>query len=69
MAETPDNATIVKMLMARAGLPASPEELERLTANYAQTQMGIESLYAVAAARYEAPCLTFNPTPTFVDWA
>ena len=63
-----DNATIVKMLMDRAGLPASEDELAKLTANYTQQQAGVESLYAVAAARYEAPCLTFNPTPEFAEW-
>ena len=63
-----DNATIVKMLMDRAGLPASDEELAKLTANYDMQQAGIESLYAVAAARYEAPCLSFNPTPVFAEW-
>jgi hypothetical protein len=69
METTPDNTALVKLLMDRAGLPASDEELAKLTANYAQTQQSIEALYAVAAAKYEAPCLSFNPTPVFADWA
>jgi hypothetical protein len=68
MTTTPQTATLVKMLMDRAGLPASVEELEKLSAGYGKQQADIESLYAVAAARYEAPCLSFNPTPIFADW-
>lgn len=68
MTTTSEDAAIVKMLLDRAGLPASAAELAKLTVGYARQQEGIEALYAVAAARYEAPCLSFNPTPTFVDW-
>jgi hypothetical protein len=68
MTTTTEDAAIVKMLLDRAGLPASSDELAKLTAGYAKQQADIESLYAVAAARYEAPCLSFNPTPTFAEW-
>jgi hypothetical protein len=68
MTTTPESAAIVKMLMDRAGLPASPDELAKLAAGYAKAQADIESLYAVAATRYEAPCLSFNPTPIFAEW-
>jgi hypothetical protein len=60
--------TIVKLLLERAGLPVTDAELAKLTEAYTQQQAGIESLYAVAATRYEAPCLHFTPTPTFADW-
>jgi hypothetical protein len=66
---TPEAQAIVKLMLARAGLPVSDVELQKLTDGYAQQQSGIESLYSVAAARYEAPCLHFTPTPTFADWA
>ena len=68
MTTTSEDATMVKMLMDRAGLPASSDELAKLTAGYAKQQADIESLYAVAAARYEAPCLSFNPSPIFAEW-
>ena len=60
--------TIVKLMLDRAGLPVTDAELAKLTEAYTQQQAGIESLYKVAAARYEAPCLHFTPTPTFADW-
>jgi len=60
--------TIVKLMLERAGLPVTDAELAKLTEAYTQQQTGIESLYKVDAARYEAPCLHFTPTPTFADW-
>ena len=68
MSTTPDPQTIVKLMLDRAGLPASDAELAKLTDAYAQQQSGIESLYSLAATRYEAPCLHFTPTPTFAEW-
>jgi hypothetical protein len=65
---TPEDQTIVKLLLDRAGLPASDAELSKLTDAYAVQQSSIESLYSLAATRYEAPCLHFTPTPTFADW-
>jgi hypothetical protein len=65
---SPQDTSLVKLLLDRAGLPASDEELSKLTDAYIQQQAGIESLYAVAATRYESPCLHFTPTPTFADW-
>ncbi|MBV9894934.1 MAG: hypothetical protein JO020_12260 [Chloroflexi bacterium] len=65
---TPEDKTIVQLMLARAGLPVSELELDKLTSAYSQQQPGIESLYKVAATRYEAPCLQFTPTPTFADW-
>jgi len=65
---TAQDPTIVKLMLARAGLPVTDTELVKLTDAYAQQQAGIESLYHVAAARYEAPCLHFTPTPTFAEW-
>jgi hypothetical protein len=55
-------------MLERAGLPVTDAELAKLTEAYTQQQTGIESLYKVEAARYEAPCLHFTPTPTFADW-
>jgi hypothetical protein len=59
---------VVRTLLGEAGLPASPEEIERLAASYVELRAGIESLYAVDEAKYESPGLHFNPDPTYADW-
>jgi hypothetical protein len=61
-------ADVVRTLLGEAGLPASPEEVERLAASYVELRAGIESLYAVAEAKYESPGLHFDPDPTHADW-
>ena len=63
-----DPETVVRTMLGEAGLPASEEEIEALVKAYPAHKAGIESLYAVAEAKYESPCLTFNPNPTFADW-
>jgi hypothetical protein len=68
MSEQPDDRTIVAMLLGEAGLPASPEEIASLAVAYRRQRADIASLYAVPAARYESPCLHFDPDPTFADW-
>ena len=59
---------MVKLLLDRAGLPVSAEELVAFVAAYDQQLAGVESMYAVEATRYESPALAFNPTPSFADW-
>jgi hypothetical protein len=68
MSEETDDRAIVTTLLGQAGLPASPDEIDGLAGAYRRLKAGVESLYAVADARYESPCLTFNPDPTFADW-
>ena len=63
-----DSTQVVKLLLDRAGLPVSAEELVAFVAAYDQQLAGVESMYAVEATRYESPALAFNPTPSFVDW-
>jgi hypothetical protein len=71
MTETPDpdTTTTVAVLLAGAGLHPSAAEFDILVAAYPLHKAGIESLYAVTEARYEAPALVFNPTPVFEDWS
>jgi hypothetical protein len=64
-----DSTPVVELLLARAGLPVSADELVAFVAAYEQQLAAVESLYAVEATRYESPALAFNPTPSFVDWA
>jgi hypothetical protein len=59
----------VQAFLAAAGLPADPDEVTFLVGQYQIHKAAIESLYAIPAARYEAPALIFDPTPTFADWA
>jgi hypothetical protein len=63
-----DSTPIVELMLARAGLPASPDELKEFVKAYDLQLAGIESMYAVEATRYESPALAFNPTPSFSDW-
>ena len=63
-----DAETAVTTLLREAGLPASAEEIAALAAAYPAFKQGIESLYAVADARYESPALHFEVSPVFGDW-
>lgn len=63
-----DAETVVRTMLGEAGLPASEEEIATLVKAYPRFKAGIEALYAVADARYEAPALTFKANPTFADW-
>jgi hypothetical protein len=63
-----DSTPIVELLLARAGLPASGEEVGAFVRAYDQQLAAIESLYALQATRYESPALAFNPTPSFAEW-
>jgi hypothetical protein len=63
-----DAETVVRTLLGEARLPASEEEIATLAAAYPAFKQGIESLYAVADARYESPALHFEVSPVFGDW-
>ncbi len=62
-----DEAT-VRTLLAAAGIPASDEEILTFTEDYPRLRGMVELLHAVPEARYEAPGLLFDPTPTFAEW-
>jgi hypothetical protein len=63
-----DANEIVKSMLAAAGLPASAYEIEALVEAYPDHKLGVESLYAVADARYESPAFVFSANPTLADW-
>jgi hypothetical protein len=69
MTEATDSRNTVAVLLAGAGLSPSAEEFEILANAYPQHKEGIESLYAIADVRYEAPGLIFDPVPVFADWS
>jgi hypothetical protein len=60
-------ATIDAMLSA-AGLNPSPEEREALSKMYATFKPGLDALYALPEARYEAPALVFQAAPKLQAW-
>ncbi|HEY2564282.1 MAG TPA: hypothetical protein VGI44_11260 [Acidimicrobiales bacterium] len=62
-----DEAT-VRTLLAVAGIPASEEEILTFAEDYPKLRGMVELLHAVPEARYEAPGLLFDPTPTFAEW-
>jgi hypothetical protein len=64
----PDDAALVKMLLAKAGVPASEEEIKLVTSQYVRLKGMIDVLYAVEEARYESPGLHFTATPTYAEW-
>lgn len=64
-----DIEATVRTFLATAGLSPSEEEIAALVEVYPRHKAGIESLYAIPAARYESPALIFNPTPVFADWS
>jgi hypothetical protein len=63
-----DAETVVRTLLGEAGLPASESEIATLAAAYPALKAGVETLYAVAEARYESPALHFEVSPVFSDW-
>jgi hypothetical protein len=69
MSETPDITTTLTVLLAGAGLEPSSEEFQILLDAYPLHKQGIESLYAIVEARYEAPALVFDPKPVFAEWS
>jgi hypothetical protein len=64
----PDEAALVKILMAAAGVPATEEEIVMVTSQYERLKGMIDLLYAVDEARYESPALHFTATPVYAEW-
>jgi hypothetical protein len=64
---TTDEAT-VRTLLTAAGISASESEIRSFTEDYPRVRGMVELLHAVPEARYEAPGLLFDPTPTFAEW-
>jgi hypothetical protein len=64
---TTDDAAIEAMLSA-AGLQPSADEREALTVLYETFKPGVDALYALPEARYEAPALVFQAAPKLAAW-
>jgi hypothetical protein len=62
-----DEAT-VRAMLAAAGIPATEEEIITFVEDYPRLRGMVAMLHAVPEARYEAPGLLFDPTPTFAEW-
>ncbi|MCW2953110.1 MAG: hypothetical protein JWQ48_2280 [Conexibacter sp.] len=67
MALTNETAAVDAMLDA-AGLSPAPAEREQLLQMYALFKPGVEALYALPEARYEAPALVFQAEPKLTAW-
>jgi hypothetical protein len=57
-----DPAVLVPALLQTAGISPSEEEVAVMIAEFPSRAAAIESLYAVAEARYEEPDLVFRAT-------
>jgi hypothetical protein len=51
---------VVVALLARAGLRPSLEETDAIVAAHGRLRSGLDALYTLAEARYEAPALRFT---------
>lgn len=70
MSETPDTARLATLdaMLDAAGVIAAPAEREELMRLYALFKPGVDALYAVPEARYEAPALVFQADPPLETW-
>lgn len=50
-------------LLARLGIPASPEEVAVLARIFAEQTDGVRAMYEIDAAPDAAPAVTFSATP------
>lgn len=60
---THDDRTLVDHLVARSGLPVSPEELDALVASAGAVQEAVRRLYAVPMDHETEPALVLTLVP------
>jgi hypothetical protein len=65
---TSTDEVTVRAMLAAAGIPATEEEIITFVEDYPRLRGMVDMLHAVPEARYEAPGLLFDPTPTFAEW-
>jgi hypothetical protein len=65
---TSTDEVTVRAMLAAAGIPATEEEIITFVEDYPRLRGMVEMLHAVPEARYEAPGLLFDPSPTFAEW-
>ena len=58
----------VSRLVARAGLPASADEIDKLAAGLPLQRQLLKQLWAVEDARYAEPALIFQADPSLEAW-
>lgn len=58
----------VKTLFDAAGLSPTEDEMTYFVTTYPLLRGMADMLYTVDAARYDDPCLNFDPAPEFADW-
>jgi hypothetical protein len=63
-----DTETAIAAMLAAAGLAPTAQERAALGEMYAMFKPGVEALYAVPEARYEAPALVFQAAPKLTAW-
>jgi hypothetical protein len=63
-----DHSQTIDVMLAAAGIDATPEERVKLGEMYALFKPGMDALYAVPEARYEAPALVFQAAPKLAAW-
>jgi hypothetical protein len=64
-----DDDTAVSAMFAAAGFSPPPDELAAFVRGYPMLKGMVQMLYAVPEARYESPCLSFDPTVIPTDWS
>jgi hypothetical protein len=65
---TTDDTAAMDAMLAAAGLQPSDDEKAALGQLYATFKPGVDALYALPAARYEAPALVFQAAPKLDAW-
>jgi len=63
-----DNSAAIDAMLDAAGLNPPAEEREALGRLYATFKPGLDALYALPEARYEAPALVFQAAPKLEAW-
>lgn len=66
---TEEHREEVRRLLARAGLPASETEIDKLAAGMPLHEDQVKQLWAVEAARYGEPALIFQAAPSLDAWS
>jgi hypothetical protein len=64
-----DDAAAVKAMFAAAGFSPQPDEVDAFVRGYPALKAMVQMLYAVPEARYESPCLSFDPTIIPTEWS
>ncbi len=67
--EMTDDAIAVTATLAAAGFSPPADEIDAFVNGYPMLKGMVQMLYAVPAARYESPCLSFDPLVIPTGWS